>query len=307
MLVLDRLKNAYRTGGIAEIVRKIVYHKIYTVNGNRIRRIIDAKSPEYALYSEKDRNFIVVVSLTTYPERFESLEPCLHSLTLQKEKPDKIIVYLGSDAGNCELPSNLKEYEKYGIEFRIDEMHNYRSHKKYYYAMQEFPDAVVVTADDDIVYPETWLHSLLDSYRRYPEAISARRVHLMRQDKNGNLMPYNMFFDQYRKLKEPSHALIATGNAGILYPPNCLAQGVFDSEAFSEVCFEADDIWLKCMALLKGTKVVWVPNWEVDLPEVERNGKTGLSDTNVWDNKNDRYLKNMMNKYKIDTGDFFQK
>jgi hypothetical protein len=249
----------------------------------------------------------VVVSLTTYPKRFEDMELCLRSLTLQKEKPDRIIVYLGSDAKDVELPTEIKKYKELGIEFRIDENHNYRSHKKYYYAMQEFPDAVIVTADDDIIYPKNWLHSLLDSYRKYPNAISARRVHLMRLDDNGKLCPYNMFFDQYRKVKVPSFALIATGNAGILYPPHCLDQQVFDSKAFMECCFEGDDIWLKCMSLIKGTKVVWVPNWEVDLPEVEQAGKTALSNQNVWENKNDQYLKNMMDQYGIEPQDFFGK
>lgn len=306
MLVLERLKNAYKTGGIAEIIRKMFYHEIYAINANRIRRKSEKKSPEYALYKGKDRNFRVVVSLTTYPKRFDSLELCLRSLTLQNEKPDKIIVYLGSDANNSKLPSDINRYKKYGIEFRIDKTQNYRSHKKYFYAMQEFPDSIVVTADDDVIYPETWLHSLLDSYRRYPNAVSARRVHLMRQDGHGNLKSYNTFFDQYRKLKEPSHALIATGNAGILYPPYCLDQRVFNSKTFIESCFEADDIWLKCMALLNGTKIVWVPNWEVDLPEVEQANENGLSNKNVWENKNDVYLAKVMKIYGIKASDFFK-
>lgn len=304
-MIIRRLKNAYKTGGVLEVFRKIFYHVVYSINGKYIFNNICKKKPEYALYEGKNREFNVIVSLTTYPKRFDSLELCLRSLTLQNEKPDKIIVYLGSDSVGVALPDKIKAYERFGLEFRIDAEHNFRSHKKYYYAMKEFPNAIVVTADDDIIYPENWLSSLLDSYKKYPNAISARRVHLIRRETDGTLKPYNCWIDQYRKLKVPNHALIATGNAGILYPPKCLDERVFDANTFCEICFEADDIWLKCMALLKGTKVVWVPNWEVDLPEVEVKGETGLANTNVWENQNDRFLENVIEKFGIKTIDFF--
>lgn len=87
---------------------------------------------------------------------------------------------------------------------------------------------------------------------------------------------------------------------------NCLDSRVFDDDAFVKLCYEADDVWLKCMALLKNTKVVWVPNNEVDLPEVENNFQTGLSQSNVGENKNDMYLKNVMEAYDIEANDFFQ-
>lgn len=276
------------------------------MNGKRIQAEVERKGLAFGLCKNNERDFKVVVSLTTYPQRFAHIELCLKSLILQEEKPDHIIVYLGSDACDIELPNSMRQFEKYGIEFRYDPKKNLRSHKKYFYAMQDFPNAVVVTADDDIIYPSDWLKSLLQSYRKFPDAISARRVHLMRRAEESLLLPYNYWKDQYRKCLMPSHSLFATGNAGILYPPNCLDGRVFDDEAFVKLCYEADDVWLKCMALLKNTKVVWVPNNEVDLPEVEDDMQTGLSQTNVGANKNDMYLKNVMEAYNIEGKRFFE-
>lgn len=44
----------------------------------------------------------------------------------------------------------------------------------------------------------------------------------------------------------------------------------------------------------------------MDLPEVENNFQTGLSQSNVGENKNDMYLKNVMEAYDIEANDFFQ-
>ena len=306
MKISERLKNAYKSGGISEIVRKLAFHQLYKMNGKKILAAVEKKDFEFGLCKSTEREFEVVVSLTTYPQRFDHMELCLKSLISQEVKPDHIIVYLGSDAYNIELPNSMRQFEKYGIEFRYDPKRNLRSHKKYFYAMQDFPNAVVVTADDDIIYPSDWLESLLRSYRKFPDAISARRVHLMRRTEESLLLPYNHWKDQYRKCLIPSHSLFATGNAGILYPPDCLDGRVFDDRTFVKLCYEADDVWLKCMAFLKNSKVVWVPNNEVDLPEVENTLQTSLSQVNVGENKNDMYLKNVMEAYDIEAKDFFQ-
>lgn len=303
--IVGRLKNAFETGGVSEIIRKIFFKSIYDFNKKKILRDICDSQYEFGLNRTLERPVSVIVSLTTYPKRFQYLELCLKSLILQEEKPDHIIVYLGNDSCEMLLPEYIKKFEHYGIEFKIDKEKNLRSHKKYFYAMQDFPESVVITADDDIVYPKNWVRSLMDSYRNFPKCISARRVHLIKKDNDGNLELYNHWIDQYRKELNPSNAIIATGNSGILYPPHSIDERAFDVEAIQKYCFEADDIWLKCMAMLKGTKYVWVPNNEVDLPEIESGQSTCLSKENVVKNKNDEYLHSVMVKYGIRDEDFF--
>ncbi len=304
--IYGRLKNAFETNGLKEVVRKLYWKMVYVYNGRRITSWVTRKNFEYGLCAEGTRKYQVIVSLTTYPKRFDCIELCLKSLILQNEKPDRIIVYLGSDAVGLELPESMKQFKKFGVEFRYDKTDNLRSHKKYYYAMQEFPESVIVTADDDIIYPQNWLQSLLQSYEKYPNFISARRVHLMVRNADGKLKAYNHWIDQYRKEFNPSHSLIATGNAGILYPPHSIDIRAFDVESIKKLCFGADDIWMKCMAVLKGTKYVWVQNDEVALPEVGEVEETALSKTNVVEHKNDMYLKCVMNHYDITDDMFFR-
>lgn len=296
---MGRLNNAFQTGGLKEVMRKLYWKIAYLYNGEQIKKQVIRKNLEYGLCKKNTRKYMVVVSLTTYPKRFKDIELCLKSLILQNEKPDKIIVYLGSDSVGIKLPASMKKFENYGVEFKYDESDDLRSHKKYFYAMQEFPDAVVVTADDDIIYPCDWLKSLLNSYEKHPNCISARRVHRMLLDANGKLKPYNHWLDQYRKTLNPSHSLIATGNAGVLYPPCSIDKRAFEIDNIKKLCFGADDIWLKCMALLHGTKYIWVPNNIIDLPEIVGEKKNTLSKSNVIENKNDEYLKSVMEHYGI--------
>lgn len=305
MNLFGRVVNAIKTGGLKEVIRKIFWKFVYLINGTIVKVKVRRQNPEYGLCPDNTRDYNVIVSLTTYPERFNTIELCLKSLVMQNSKPNRIIVYLGSDSSEAPIPNQMKQYEKYGVEFRYDNNDNLKSHKKYFYAMQEFPNDVIVTADDDVIYPRDWLQSLLLSYENNRNCISARRVHLMVLNGEGELKKYNYWIDQYRKELGPSHSLIATGNSGVLYPPNSIDKRAFNVDAIKSYCFDADDIWLKCMALLAGTKYVWVPNNVVDLPAASKDGGSTLSQVNVYEQKNDLFLSKLMDIYNIHPDEFF--
>lgn len=304
MNFLGRLKNAYDGGGLREIVRKSFCHMVYRINNYKTKFLVDRAKFDYGLNATEERETKIIVSLTSFPLRFNKIHICLKSLLRQKVKPDKIIVYLGSDSSRDQFTKEMLALEQYGVEYHIDSERNLKAHKKYFYAMQEFPNDIIVTADDDLYYPSNWLSSLIKTYKKYPNAISARRVHLMKQ-KDGNLLPYNMWKDQCRSIVKPSFSLLATGGSGKLYPPHCLKECVFDDTRFKELCFDADDIWLKCMEIVSGIPVVWAKNWEVDQLGVGSNEKGALSKQNVDCSHNDVCLKNVLNFYNIPTSRFF--
>lgn len=305
MNILERLKNAYAGGGLKEIIRKAFFHAVYRINNYKTKFIICHRKLEFGLNTTESRKNKIIISLTSFPLRFTKIHLTLKSLLLQTEKPDKIIVYLGSDSSRDQFTKEMIDLEKYGVEYRIDTERNLKSHKKYFYAMQEFADDIIVTADDDVYYPLDWLSSLIKSYKKNPKAVSARRVHLMK--KNGDKLAfYNLWEDQCRRVKIPSLSLVATGCSGILYPPHCLKPTAFDEASFRELCFDADDIWLKCMEVLNDVPVVWVKNWEVDLQEVSLSTKEALSSLNVDCCKNDKYLHNVMSFFNIPVANFFR-
>lgn len=302
--ILFRIKKAFKTGGIKEIVRKFFFLILYKVNG--LFTLLRVKLSFYRKgTSDRPRDTMVVVSLTSYPKRFNTIGLCLKSLILQRYKPDKIILYLGNDTTEGDIPLNIKRFEKYGVEFRIDHQHNYKSHKKYFYAMQEFPEAIIVTADDDLIYPGNWLDSMMKQHVKTPDYIVSRRVHLIRAI-DGTILPYDMWISQCRTIKKPAFELLGTSGSGKLYPPHSLCQETFNSYNFMRLCSGADDIWIKCMEVLSQKKNIWVKNWKVDLISTLKDNSGSLENENVGQQKNDFFLEQVMQEYNLNASDFFK-
>ncbi len=70
-------------------------------------------------------------------------------------------------------PPAVIRLRAYGLEIRFCE--NLRSYKKIVPALQEYPDAILVTADDDWLYTQDWLAGLWHPYERHPHDIHACR------------------------------------------------------------------------------------------------------------------------------------
>lgn len=303
MAILDRIKNSYSYGGIREVVRKTVFLVAYAAIGKGTSAIVKRSKMEYGL-NKTMRNDHIVVSLTSFPKRFPYIGPCLKSLIIQEVKPDKIIVYLGSDSTPEMLTKEMLRFQEYGVEYRFDNNRNLMPHKKYFYAMQEFNESIIVTADDDVIYPKNWLKTLYESYLHFPNAVSARRVHWIRFDDSGRMLPYDHWKDQCRNIKKPSKQLIATGNGGVLYPPKSLHSDVFDTNAIMKLCLRADDLWLKCMEIKNDVPVVWVKNWQVKPASIDEKNNSRLQDENIFTGQNDHVLRSIMEYCSIKDNDF---
>ena len=71
-----------------------------------------------------------------------------------------------------------------------------------------------------------------------------------------------------------------------------------------DLCSAADDIWLKCVEVYSKVKVVWVPNYEVDLCSIKASQEQKLSAKNVFENHNDVQLKKTMEYFDLRAKDF---
>ena len=116
-----------------------------------------------------------------------------------------------------------KNLQKYGIEF-IRTNDNLMPHKKYFYAMQTFPDDIVITVDDDCMYSKNLVKMLYKTHKNHPDCIAAVRVHKMTYGKGKNLYSYNNWINNYTFRRKPSYTLMATGVGGVLYPPGSIPQ-----------------------------------------------------------------------------------
>ena len=261
------------------------YVKLYPLKINDKQKIIDGQ---------------VIVSMTTFPDRLPTISLVLESLFRQTIMPDRIILWLAVDQfpDKCFVESFFKKYINLGLEIGFCD--DLRSHKKYYYTMKENPDAYVVTVDDDILYAEDMLEKLLKTYILYPNCIITNRAHEITYDENGDIEAYGKWNWLAKNVKGPSLNLFATGGAGCLYFPGSLSEHTLDKVAIKKYCLYADDVWLKCMAMLKKRQIVLSDINNPEIIDVFDNKDNGLANINVINNKNDEQLKLVSDFYNID-------
>lgn len=208
----------------------------------------------------------VIVSLTSYPGRIGTVHLVVRSLFAQLALPDKVVLYLSSDEfphAEKDLPPELLDCVGFDFEIRwVDG--NMRSHKKYLYAVRDFPDALIITVDDDIECRNTLVGDLVEAHRRFPKTVPGARCHIISFGEDGRVRPYGEWVmesgNRYpRTLNRPSMRLCPTSGAGMLLAPGSLPPAAFDEQAIREICLDADDLWLKVMTALAGWPSVSVP------------------------------------------------
>ena len=238
----------------------------------------------------------LIVSLTTYPKRIGLISQVLESLYTQTRKPDEIVLWLAPEQfpeREKELPERLVELSGQG-KLTIRWCDDLKAHKKYFFAMQEYPEDLIVTVDDDLTYSPDTLAVLYNSYLLYPDAVSTVRAHLMVLDENRQILPYLSWIQETDAcIHEPSMQLMATGGAGVLYPPHLFRKEFFDQKAIMENSPYADDLWLKAMQLASEVPVV-VARPHEQLRYIPDSQEEALYLINVRQDQNDVQLKNII-------------
>lgn len=255
-------------------------------------RFIDSVIISENMLNTHSRAERVVFSLTSFPERINSVQKTIKSLMLQTYKPDMIVLWLAkSQFENTVIPESLKELEQFGLTVRFCEL-DLKSHKKYYYAMKEFRNDIIITFDDDIIYGEKVVERLIKKHNRFPNCVVADSAKLIAIDKNDNIKAY----DTWKNISsvgvhKPSMRLMAMTGSGCLYPPSCMPEQTFDIELMEKLSFSADDIWMKYNQILAGIKVIKSYRNHRTYIVTDDYQKESLSMINCLDGENDRIIK----------------
>jgi hypothetical protein len=223
----------------------------------------------------------IIVSLTSFPAAIPFALQAIRSILKGTVLPDKVILYLtASQFPDGKIPFELielKENKLFEVRFYQE---NIRSYTKLIPALKDFPNDIIVTIDDDILYNKNVLRGLLHLHNRYPEAIVGHRVREYKPN-----APYRSWkrYKEHRyllKSLKPKFTNIQTGVGGVLYPPNSLDTTMLDSKIFMEMAPTVDDIWFWAAAVAKGTKIAPVPFGYYKLNELKKPKEISLFNVN---------------------------
>lgn len=258
------------------------------------------------LYKNKKRSMKkesdLIVSLTSFPARLETLWLTIESIKHQDVLPEKIVLYLIDEEVTRErVPQKLldEEDELFEIRFRSTKM---RAHGKYHYAMQDFPDAIIVTVDDDMIYPPHMLSIMLESHRKYPNSVLTNQTTQIQLSEDGHIKPYTEWKWSFNA-KDYSDGfinldrLIPLGVCGAMYPPHLLYKDVLNFELAKKLSYLADDLWLYAMTVLSQHKVVKTPLNPLEIVPIDIKNNTTLFSVNGGDNQNDVQFKQIRDYY----------
>ena len=218
----------------------------------------------------------LIVSLTSYPTRIGTVHKTIETILCQTERPDRVILWLAPEQfpkAARGLPRKLKRLTKYGLE--IQWYHDIKSYKKLIPALHQYPDAIIVTADDNVYYDSVWLEKLYDSWKTHPNHVHVHRTTQFYLESG------EFGFVPQKKYQCPSYLHMPVGIGGVLYPPHCLHPDVLKEELFMQYARTNDDLWFWFMAVRNHYKILPV---DKNLPTPRRVEGTqdadGLSEIN---------------------------
>lgn len=284
-----------------------IYKIVYKV----IKLIINSICPIYYRLTKgngidvsENKDNEIIISLTTFPERIDKVWIVIESLMRQTVKPNKIILWLAKNQFNNEnkLPNKLLKQKNRGL--TIEFCDDLKSHKKYYYTMKQYSNSLIITVDDDIFYPENLVEELIKTHYDYPDSICCNLAYKITFDKNGKINSYSRWLGEYNDENLNSYLLCPIGCQGVLYPPKSLDKRVFEKEIFKELCPNADDLWLKVMAILNIRKTKKVRRNHITYVDVIGSQKISLNKVNVGKMENDLQLEKVIKYFNLELRTF---
>lgn len=245
----------------------------------------------------------IVVSLTTHGKRIDTVYLTIESLLQQTLCPNHLVLYIGEEEFHSinQLPFVLQKQVERGLSIRF--VKDQRSYTKLLPALRDYPDACIITVDDDLLYPDYLVEQLVKAHQSHPDAICCRTALTISFSTDHQLLPFSTFSYEIPSYEDSiSNRYLPEGFNGVLYPPHSLPEEVFNEAVFMSLSPTADDLWFKTMSLLSKTPILRLHNaidlWH-DIYREESVQDIALSKENVDGGGNDVQLKALFDHYNL--------
>ncbi len=285
---------------IRDSIAAVVYNKLYYSNRAQQLTYLSLNSREKGVVEDTTEGTEVIVSLSTHGRRLYEVYLGIESIMQGSVKPSRIVLWLSRDLQASTLPQTLLNQINRGLEVQYTD--DIGPYTKLVPALKEYSDSVIVTIDDDILYPYDTLEMLVSAYKKQPNCIVANRVMDITLDNQGH--PTSL--PTWKELEDKDRVSkfnFFEGVGAVLYPPHCFTADVLDQSVFTEICPTADDVWFNCMALLSKTSIIAANHHYSHFPllinESVQDSALWRINSRVANTPNDKQLRAVMQKYNL--------
>ena len=215
--------------------------------------------PERYQWIYGDVKYDVIVSLTSFPsrfQRFDLMKKCLDSLVNQVTKYQyKIVITIC----NNDKKFIQKEMYDYCCQNNIEILYcdyDIKGHKKYFYVMQKYTNLPIITVDDDLIFYDNLVESLMDKHIEQPNVIWSGWVQKLNLSEDGTQLVYNPMVHSVTNSEIPSFKYKFGSGSGTLFPINL----IYNYDNLLKLITQADiilhdELVLKKLAIDRGFKV----------------------------------------------------
>ena len=159
----------------------------------------------------------LIISLTTHPPRIRQVFATLESLCEQDIEAFDVHLYLSRRDKEAvgDLPRSLQRLTRRGVKIVVTDI-DLRSYDKLVHALEAYPQATIITADDDMLYPSDWARRLVDGANRFPGCIVCHRGHMLCESSpgSGEISYKEVRTRQDPGAMHPTFALLPPGSGG---------------------------------------------------------------------------------------------
>jgi len=233
----------------------------------------------------------VLIGLTSIQGREGALIRCLGSLLAQRlppgGRPVELHLFLSRepcllDPGFADFPEEVQRLQRRArtasLPLQLHWVANSGPYRKLLPLLelvtpeQQTLDPILITADDDTLYPPDWLCRLVAAQERFGCVVAFRGRRLVLEE--GLPLPYRAWITEDRDLLKPSLLTVPTGKDGICYRLSQLDHRVRDLQTALRIAGHADDLWFKAHCLLTGTPAVLLHySLAQEFPELRADGE----------------------------------
>lgn len=258
--------------------------------------LVARTSLKSAALNKDKREETIIASLTTYPARIETVDLAIRTIFMQSMRPDRVVLWLAEEQfPSKQLPPKLVLLQKQGLEVRFCK--DYRSHKKYFLALQEQKySEVIITFDDDILYDPHTIERAVLKHRERPKALVVNQAMIPVINSDGSIAPYSMWSEA--NSKNYHHQILSplTGS-GCLYPYSALTAKAFNWDIIERNAKSTDDLWIFFQCILAGTPIILSNQRSKIFTVVKGSQTSNLSQQNCVGDGNNQNLQNLMKIY----------